>query len=117
MMSFSSQRAVCYLVDLVIPVLVANWLYKTQVMLKRQQFKDSKSDEIEPRGSKRQRLDLRNNEEEEGLDKFEGVNERKNIGYVPLLFVAPSQKESNRLTNMSEGTRNLNYFICIPKIG
>lgn len=27
-MSFSSQRAVCYLVELAVLVLVANWIYK-----------------------------------------------------------------------------------------
>ena len=51
--------------------------------LKYQQFEDSGSDETEPRGSKRQQLDVRDDEEEEGLDKFE---EGEDIGYVPFPF-------------------------------
>ena len=116
-MSFSSQKAVCYLIDSAIPVLVANWLYKMPAVLKRQQFKDGGSDEMDPRGSKCQRLDLRDNEEEEGLDKFESEGKEKNIGYVPLSFIALPQKESNRLTDMGKGTRSLNHLVCILKIG
>ena len=100
-MNFSSQRAVCYLINLAIPVLVANKWYKIRAVLKRQQFDDGGSNEMEPRGSKRQRLDLRDNEEEEGLNKFEDEGEGKRIGYVPLLFIAPPQKESIRATEMS----------------
>ena len=48
-MSFFSQKAVYYFVDLAIPVLVANWLYKMLVVLKRHQFKDSKRDKIDSR--------------------------------------------------------------------
>ncbi len=71
----------------------------------------------ELRGSKCQRLDACDDEEEEGLDEFEGESEREDIGYVPLPFVAPPQKELNRPTDISEGTRSLNYLVCIPKIG
>ena len=86
-MSFSSQRAVCYLVDLAILVLVTNWFYKMPTVLKHQQFEDNGSDEMELRDSKCQRLDLHNNEEEESLDKFEAEGEGEGIGYVPFLFV------------------------------
>ncbi len=43
---------------------------------------------MEPRGSKCQRLDARDNEEGKGLDKFESEGEGENIGYVsfPLLL-------------------------------
>ena len=116
-MSFSGQRAICYLVDSVIPVLVANWLYKMPAMLKRQRFEDSKIDKIESKSSKHQQLDLRNNEEEEGLDKFEDEGEEKGIRYISLLFVTPSRKESNRPTNISKETKSLNHLVCIPKIG
>ncbi len=116
-MSFSSQRAVCYLVDSTIPVLVANWVYKTPEMLKRQQFEDSGSNKTEPKSSKRQQLDSHDDEEGEGLDKFESEGEGKDIRYVPLPFVAPPQKESNRPTDMGKGTRSLNHLVCIPKIG
>ncbi len=60
---------------------------KTTAVLKCQQFEDNRSDEIELRGSKRQRLDVCDDKEGEGWDKFE--TEREDIGYVPLLFVAP----------------------------
>ncbi len=88
---------------------------KTAALLKRQQFEDSGSDETEPRGSKCQRLDVHDNEKGEGLDEFEG--EREDIGYVPLLFVAPPQKESNCPTNMGKETRSLNHLVYISKIG
>ncbi len=117
MMSFSSQRAVCYFVDLAIPVLVANWVYKTPAMLKHQWFEDSGSDKWESKGSKRQRLDLCDDGEGESLDEFEGESEREDIGYVPLLFVAPLQKESNRPTDMGEGIRSLNHLVYILIIG
>ncbi len=90
---------------------------KTAAVLKRQQFKDSGSEETEPRGSKRQRLDVCEDEEGEGLDEFEGEGEKENIGYIPLPFVAPSQKESNRPTDMGKGAKSLNHLVCIPKIG
>ncbi len=90
---------------------------KTVVVLKRQRFEDSGSDVTEPRGSKRQRLDARDDEEGEDLDEFESEGEREDIGYVPLPFVAPPQKESNRPTDMGEGTKSLNHLVCIPKIG
>ena len=116
-MSFSSQRAVYSLINSAILILVANWLYKTPAVLKRQQFKDNASDEIELRGSKYQQLDSCDNEKEEGLDKFEGQSEGEDIRYVPFPFVAPPQKESNHPTDMSERTRSLNHLLCIPKIG
>ncbi len=116
-MSFSSQRAVCYLVDLAIPVLVAHWVYKTPAMLKCQRFEDSRSDKTEPRGSKHQRLDLRDDEEGEGLDEFEDEGEGKDIEYILFPFVALPRKESNRPTDIGKGTRSLNHLVCIPKIG
>ncbi len=90
---------------------------KTAAVLKRQRFEDSGSDVTELRGSKRQRLDVHDDEEGEGLDEIESEGEREDIGYVPLTFIAPPQKESNRPTDMGEGTRSLNHLVCIPKIG
>ena len=116
-MSFSSQRAIYYLVDLAIPILVANWFYKTPTVFKHQRFEDNGSNKIELRGSKHQRLDLRDDEEEEGLDKFEGKSEGEDIGYVLFLFIAPLQKESNCVTNIGKGTKSLNHLVYIPKIG
>lgn len=86
-------------------------------MLKRQQFEDGGSDKIEPRDSKYQRWDVRNDEEGESLDEFEGEGEEDDIGYVSLPFVTLPWKKSNRLTDMGEGTKNLNHLVCISKIG
>ena len=86
-------------------------------MLKRQQFKDSGSDKMEPRDSKRQWLDLYNDEHEEGLDEFEGEGEGEGIEYVLFFFVAPFQKESNCPTDMGKVTRSVNHLVYIPKIG
>ena len=80
-------------------------------MLKRQQIKDSKSNKMESRGSKRQQLDLYDNEEEESLDKFEDENKREGIRYVPFLFVAPPRKESNCPIDMDKETRSPNHLI------
>ena len=85
-------------------------------MLKRQQFKDSGSDKMEPRDSKYQQLDLRDDKEEESLDKFEIEGERNGIGYVFFLFVTPPQKKLNRPIDMGKGTKSLNHLVCIPKI-
>ncbi len=90
---------------------------KTTAVLKHQRFEDSGRYVTEPRGSKCQRLDVRNDEEGEGLNEFEGEGEREDIRYVPLPLVAPLQKESNRPTDMSKGTRSLNHLVCISKIG
>ena len=98
-------------------VLIANWLHKTPIVLKCQRFKDSGSDKIELRGLKWQRLDLRDNEEEEGLDGFEDEDEEEDIGYVFFPFVNPPQKESNHPTNVDEGIKSLNHLVCISKIG
>ncbi len=116
-MSFSSQRAVCYLVDSAIPMLVTHWVYKTPVVFKRQRFEDSESDKTESRGLKHERLDLHDDEKGEGLDEFESEGKEKDIGYVPLPFVAPPRKKSNRLTDIGKGTRSLNHLVCIPKTG
>ncbi len=86
-------------------------------MLKCQRFKDSGSDKTELRGSKCQQLDLHDNEEEEGLDKFKDEGEGENIGYVSLPFIAPPQKESNYLIDIGKGIRSLNHLVCISKIG
>ena len=88
-------------------------------MLKRQRLEDSGNDKTEPRNSKCQQLDVRDDGEGESLDEFEGKNEGKNTGYVPLPFVANPlpQKESNRPTDLGEGTKSLNHLVCIPKIG
>ncbi len=86
-------------------------------MFKRQQFEDSKSEETEPRISKRQRVNVYDDKEGLSLDEYEGEGE--DIGYIPLLFVAlpPPRKKSNRPIDMGEGTRSLNHLVCIPKIG
>ncbi len=115
-MSFSSQRAVHYLVDQFQYCLLIRCI-KTVTVLKRQQFQYSKSEETEPRVSKRQRVGVHNNEEGLSLDEYE--DEKEDIRYVSLPFVTflPPRKESNRPTDMGEEIRSLNHLVCISKIG
>ena len=80
-------------------------------VFKRQQFEGSGSEKTELRGSKHQQLYARNNEKRESLDKFENEGEGEVIRYVPLLFIALPQKESNCLTDMGEETKSLNHLI------
>lgn len=89
-------------------------------MLKCQQFESSKSEEKEPKVSKCHCLGMHDNKKRQNLDKYESKEEEKNIRCVFFLFVTPSslpQKDSNRLTDMDEGTKCPNHFIYIPKIG
>lgn len=58
-------------------------------MLKHQQFRDNESDEMEPRVLKRQHVVMHENKEGQGLDKYKSENKRKDVGYVPLFFIAP----------------------------
>ena len=66
-MSFSSQRDVHYFIDQFHYWLLIRCI-KTPVTLKHQQFEESGSDETEPRESKRQHLDERDNEKRNGLN-------------------------------------------------
>ena len=45
--------------------------------------------------------------------------EGENVRYSALLFVnlPPSQKDSNRPTDIGKETKNLNYLVCTLKIG
>ena len=74
---------------------------------------------MEPRVSKCQRVIMDNNEEGQSLGKYEDKNERRDVRYVPLPFVAPSspRKESNRPTDICEEIKSLNHLVCISKIG
>lgn len=90
---------------------------KTLVILKRQQFKDSRSDKTEPRGSKYQRLDKRDNKEENGLDEDEGKIKSAKYVSPPFIFLSLLfQKVSNCLSNLGKRIRSLNYLIYIPKV-
>ena len=82
-------------------------------MLKCQLFDDSDSDKKVPRLYKHLRIDESDNKEQD-LDKYEG----KVDGYVylpPILAPTPPQKESNRPSDLDEGTRSLTHLVCIPK--
>ena len=57
----------------------------TPAMLKRQQFEKSGSDEMEPKRSKRQRFDERDNEEGNSLD--EDKDEIEGARYIPPPFL------------------------------
>ena len=94
-------------------------------VFKRQWFKNSRSDKMKPRGSKYQRLDECDNEEENGLDDEEENGLDKNEGeiesdryvlppFVPL-FLFP-QKVSNRLSDLGERIKSLEYIVYISKI-
>ena len=98
---------------------------KTLAVLKRQQFGDSGSDETELRRSKRQRLDERDNKEENNLDNEEGNGldedecEIESGRYVPPPFVPLpplSRNMSNRPSDLGEGIKSLKHIICIPKV-
>ena len=71
-------------------------------MLNHQQFEDSEREKTEIRVSKYQQLYIYNNKEGESLDKLENKGEGENIGYIPVLFITPPQKESNCLTNIGK---------------
>lgn len=63
---------------------------------------------------------MNDNKEKQSLDKYEDENKKKYIKYVLFPFVTSlllPQKESNRSTDMSKGTKSLNHLVCISKIG
>lgn len=70
-------------------------------MLKRQQFKDSKSNIIKSSVSKLSPVDEHDNEERQSLDKYQSKN---NIYFPCLLF---SQKELNRPTDQNKKRKGL----------
>lgn len=86
------------------------------VILKRQQFENSRSNEMESRGSNRQRLNECDNEERNGLNKDKG--EIKYVRYVlpPFILLLLPQKVSNRSSNLHEGIKSLNHLVYISKI-
>lgn len=85
-------------------------------MLKRQQFEDDESDETASRVEKSQRLDERDDEEGQGLDKYEGEGEGDRYVSLPFITPLPPQKKSNRPSDLGKGTRSLNHLLCIQKI-
>ena len=91
-MSFSSQKDVCYHINQFYYYLLNRYM-KTSVMLKHQECKNSKSNKIESKVSKRQHLDKRNNKEGNSLDNEEenSLNEDKdeieNSRYILLPFI------------------------------
>ncbi len=87
-MSFTSQRAVRYLVDKFQYSLLIGCI-KTAAVLKCQRFGDSENEERELRVSKRQRLGVHDDEEVQSLDEYEGKGEGEDVGYVPFPFLAP----------------------------
>ena len=90
---------------------------KTRALLKRQRFEESGSDEMEPKGSKRQRLDERDNEEGNSLNEDQG--EIEGARYIPSSFVPLPllfRNVSNRPSDLGKGIRSLNHLVYIPKI-
>ena len=65
---------------------------------------------------KYQRFDKYDNEERQSLDDNEGDGDGdKYVPLSPIVFLLPSQKESNRPSDLGEKTRSLTYLIYIPK--
>ena len=64
-------------------------------------------------------MGIYDNKEGQSLDMYEGEDEKENIRYVSLFFLAlpPLWKESNHPTGMGKRIKSLNYFVYIPKIG
>ena len=90
---------------------------KTPALLKRQRFEESGSDKTKLKRSKCQRLDERDNEKGNSLDKDESEIEGARYVLPPFVPLSPlSRKVSNRLSDLDEGTRSLNHLVCIPKI-
>ena len=87
-MCFSSQKAICCLVDQFEYCLLIGYI-KTPAVLKRQRFEDSENKETKPRVSKFQYVDVDDNKEGQSLDEYEDKDEREELGYVPLPFVIP----------------------------
>ena len=103
-MSFASERAIHCLSDQFQYYWLIGYI-KTPAMLKRQRFKDSKSDARKGRASKRPRVDEHDNKEGQRSDKYQDKSAR----YVPL--PPYPQKESNRITDLGKGTKSLNHLV------
>lgn len=84
-MSFANKHAV-YCIDDQFQYCQLNTYIKILVVLKRQQFKDSKSDAIKPKASKCIYMDKHNNEERQGLDKYQDSGSDSGNRYISLLF-------------------------------
>lgn len=67
--------------------------------------------------SKRQQLNMHNNEKEQGLDKYKSEGEGKRYVFLPFIVpFPPLRKELNRPTDLGEGIKSLNHLIYILKI-
>lgn len=115
-MSFSSKRAVYYLIDQLHYCLLLR-LIKTSVILKHQQFKDGQSDQTKSSVLKRQQLYIYNNKKRQELSKYESESDNKRYVFFPFIAnLLPSQIELNRSTKLSKKTKSLNHFVYILKI-
>lgn len=111
-MSFSSERVICYFLDQFYYYLLIGYI-KTTVMLKPQQFEDSESDMMELKVSKYQRIDERDNEEENS-SSYKYKDKIEVTKYISSLFIALfflPQKESNRPSELGEETKSRNHLI------
>lgn len=71
---------------------------------------DSESNNTKPKVSKCQRIDVYEHKKEENLDKYKGKG-NKYILFLFNAFYLLFYKESNRLTDLDEGTISLNHLI------
>ena len=112
-MSFSSQRAIYYVIDQFNVYLLIVYI-KVPAVHKRQRFDDSESKTIAPR--KRQQFNKYDNEEGQALDENESEFEGdKYVFFPPLAFLLLPQKESNRPSNSGKRTKRLTHLVCISK--
>ena len=98
---------------------------KALMELKCQRFGDNKSEKIEARKSKCQRLDEHNDNEKNGLDDKERNSLDKdksdidNGRYILIPFVSLSlflQKVSNRPSDLGKVIKSLKHIVCIPQV-
>lgn len=90
-----NKKIVCYFINPFHYCLLIEYI-KTPMVLKRQQFKDSKSDVTESKTQKRLRVDKNNNLKRQNLDKYQD----KESKYI--LFLPHFQKEVNCLINLDK---------------
>lgn len=98
--NFSSKRAVCYLVDQFHYYLLIEYII-TLAMLKRQWFKDSESDEMQSSVSNRQQLDMHDDEEGQGLDKYKSEAEGERYVFFSLYCSSSSSSKGVKPPNRS----------------
>ena len=85
-------------------------------LFKHQRFNNSESEKTAPIVYKHQRFDECDNEKGQSLDKDKNDGDGDRYIFLsPTAFSPPSQKESNRPSDLDEETRSLTHLVYIPK--